>query len=156
MTEPAIHRTVSVATSIERAFKVFTEDFADWWPKEYYIGPEPPVTAAIEPREGGRWFQRTADGTETDWGRVLIWDPPTHLVLTWQIGPRETDEWDFEPDPSRATRVDVRFIADGPASTRVELTHNGFRGRDTVHRAFDSPNGWTGILTAYRDLPETA
>lgn len=104
----------------------------------------------VEPREGGRWFERTTDGVETDWGRVLAWDPPHRLVLTWQI----THEGLPEPDSNKASEVEVRFVGEGPATTRVELKHREFaRHGDecgAIWRAgMDSTEGWTKFLDRY-------
>lgn len=103
--------------------------------------------AVIEPYAGGRWYERGEDGTECEWGKVLAWEPPTRLVLAWQIDSK------FVYDKTLMTTVEVRFIADGPSATRVELEHRdldrlGSEGavlRDIV----DSPRGWGVLLETY-------
>src|SRR5689334_22534213 len=90
----AVRQSVVVDAPRDRAFAVFTEDMSSWWPTESYsIGAGPMAEAVIEPREGGRWFERSEDGTETEWGRVLAWEPPDRVVLAWQI----TAEWRYDP-----------------------------------------------------------
>ncbi|MEU4414824.1 SRPBCC domain-containing protein [Nocardia salmonicida] len=71
------------------------------------------------PREGGRWYERGTDGTECDWGWVLVWEPPHRLVVTWQINGR----WEYDPDPARASEIEIRFTAEGPEQTAVTLEH---------------------------------
>ena len=100
----------------------------------------------IEPQAGGRWYEQGEDGSKCDWGRVLVWEPPLRLVLAWQINA----QWQF--DPGVTTEVEVRFIAEG-ATTRVELEHRhlerlGDRA-EALRAAFDSPDGWAGVLQAY-------
>jgi hypothetical protein len=95
---PAVRREVTVDAAIERAFGVFTEGIATWWPREesHNVGPTP-ADAVMEPFAGGRCFSRAQDGTETDWGRVLAWEPPARVLFGWLLTP----QWSFEPDPER-------------------------------------------------------
>lgn len=149
MTDDAVVLTVVVETTPRRAFDVFTKGFATWWPLDtHHIGEQDAVDAVLEPRVGGRWFERAADGTECDWGSVLVWEPPTRLVLAWQLNP----DFAYDPDTTLATEVEVRFVADG-AATRVELEHRGFsvhgeRG-DAMRTAVGSEGGWKGLLTRF-------
>jgi hypothetical protein len=149
MTEDAVRVTVHVEATQQRAFDVFTTGFGTWWPMEHHIGEQQAVDAILEPRAGGRWFERAADGTECEWGRVLEWDEPTRLLLAWHLTP----DFQYDPDPAHATEVEVRFIADGAATTRVELEHRGFEvhgERGTAMRtAVSAPDGWGGIVQRY-------
>ena len=101
----------------------------------------------IEGREGGRWYERDVDGSECDWGKVLVWEPPSRLVLAWQI----SGEWAY--DAELLTEVEVTFVPDGPNRTRVELQHRGldaYGDRAAEMRdQFDSPGGWPGLLEAF-------
>lgn len=101
---------VSAPTSIEHAFAVFTEQYSRFWPSSFRLGEAEIEAVVIEPRVGGRWYERTADGKECGWGRVLEVDAPHHIALGWQITP----EFSPEPDEQQASRVDVRFTAEGP------------------------------------------
>jgi uncharacterized protein YndB with AHSA1/START domain len=138
--ETTVRRTITVEATQERAFAVFTEGQGGWWPPQHKIGPSDFETAVVEPREGGRWFERDVDGSECDWGRVLAWEPPHRLVLAWQI----SAAWQF--DPELVTEVEVRFVAEGPSRTRVELEHRGLErygdAADAVRGAFEAPDGW--------------
>ncbi len=130
------------------AWRVFTERMSTWWPLgQYKIGKVVAVEAVIEPRVGGRWFERGEDGSTCDWGEVLVWEPPTRLVLSWDI----TADWQY--DPNLNTEVEVRFIADGEARTRVELEHRrldrfGAR-RDEMRRIFDTEGDWGRLLESF-------
>jgi uncharacterized protein YndB with AHSA1/START domain len=146
--EPVV-RSITVAVPIQRAWDVFTRDFATWWPETHHIGTEPMDTCAIEPREGGRWYEVGADGSECDWGVVLAWEPPIRLVLTWQIG----SDWKFEPDPACASEIEVLFTPDGPNATRVDLEHRGFErhaiGAGEMRAVVAGEGGWGGILERF-------
>ena len=97
----SVNRSVTVQASPERAFEVFTAGFSSWWPIEsHHIGETMAVEVVIEPRAGGRWFERDAEGAECDWGFVTGWDPPRRLVLSWHLTP----EYEFDPDPGTRAR----------------------------------------------------
>ena len=112
-----IRKTIIVAASLERAFQTFTEQMSTWWPlATHHIGKSAAATVVIEPFVGGRWFERGVDGSECEWGRVLTWDPPRQVVLTWEISS------DWRHDPSIQTELEVRFSHEG-TSTLVDLEH---------------------------------
>ena len=145
---PAVRQTVVVDAPQERAFTVFTERMGTWWPLETHsIGTKPVTDAVVEPRAGGRWFERSGEGSECDWGRVLVWEPPQRVVLSWQL----TADWRTHPDLH--TEVEVRFHAEGERRTRVELEHRGleaFGGRaEEMRGVFDSEGGWRGLLARF-------
>jgi len=145
----AVRRSVTVQAPPERAFAVFTAGFSTWWPiASHHIGEKMAVEVVIEPRAGGRWFERDADGGECDWGFVTEWDPPHRLLLAWHLTP----EYEFDPDPGKATEVEVRFTAqDG--GTLVELEHRGFEkhgetGSD-MRGKVAADGGWADLLSLY-------
>lgn len=106
--DAAVRKTILVNAPQAHAFAVFTDRLGDWSPlQSYQIGSQPAQTAILEPRAGGRWFERAADGTECNWGRVLAWEPPHRIVLSWDIGA----DWKHRPD--LGTEVEVRFISEG-------------------------------------------
>ncbi|MBM7786041.1 SRPBCC family protein [Tenggerimyces flavus] len=147
-TDDTVRVQVTVDAPIERAFAVFTERFDSWWPRGHHLGDGDLVAAVIEPEKGGRWYERTADGKECDWGHVLEWDPPHHVALSWDIKPA------FDGvDPERASRIDVRFEADTEKRTTVTLVHSEFEkhGDDwqQLRNGVGADDGWGGILTAY-------
>jgi uncharacterized protein YndB with AHSA1/START domain len=143
-----VRKEITVEASQARAFNVFAQELGAWWPlATHHIGSAPAETAIIEPRAGGRWFERATDGTECDWGHVLIWDPPGRLVLSWEISA------DWKHDDSIDTQVEVRFVALGPALTRVELEHRRLEdfgaAAEQMRGIFDSEGGWSRILREY-------
>jgi uncharacterized protein YndB with AHSA1/START domain len=142
-------RSVTVAASQQRAFAVFTEQFGTWWPPEYSIGEADMADFVLEPRVGGRWYEVGVDGSECDCGRVTAFEPPERLTLAWQLN----GSWQYDPDPDHASEVEVRFIAEGSASTRVELEHRNFErhgeGAPAVHGGVDDPQGWTYCLDLF-------
>jgi uncharacterized protein YndB with AHSA1/START domain len=147
-TIPPLTATVTLAAPVERAFRVFTDGFGSWWPAEYHIGQAELAAAVLEPRVGGRWYERGVDGSECDWGRVLAWEPPHRLVVTWQINGR----WQYDPDPAHASEIEVRFTADGPEQTTVELEHRLLErlvdGR-ALRDGITGGGGWTSLLERF-------
>jgi uncharacterized protein YndB with AHSA1/START domain len=145
---PDISGRVTVAAPIERAFDVFTASFGTWWPADYHIGNAEIADAVIEPKVGGRWFERGVDGSECDWGKVLEWEPPHRLVVTWQI----SGEWKYDPDPAHASEIEVRFVPDGPEQTVVELEHRHLDRLVLGQAMYDSVSGaggWKSVLEAF-------
>jgi len=123
ITPAPVRKSVRVSAPREHAFEVFTAGIGRWWPKSHHIGAADLDTLVIEPREGGRWFERGVDGSECEVGKVLVWDPPARLVLVWQLTP------EFKYDPNLITEVEVQFIADGANATRVELEQRNLERR---------------------------
>lgn len=146
----AVRKTVTVRASRERAFVVFTEQFGTWWPAEHHLSDTDLAGAFIEPKVGGRFYERAVDGSECDWGKVLAYDPPERVVLSWGL----QGDWKYNPDPAKASEIEVRFIAEGPNQTRVELEHRHIERHDLAERVvegIDSPDGWSGILLRYAE-----
>jgi len=125
---------------------VFTEKMASWWPATHHIAKQPFQEIVIEPRADGRWLERAADGTECPWGRVLAWEPPHRVALSWHL----QADWQFDPNPEKASEVEIRFFAEGAGKTRVELEHRGLErhgaGWEQIRTGVDSPGGWSAIL----------
>ena len=99
-TNPPVRKTINVNTSVAHAFHVFTEGFDTWWPRSHSIGGAALQKAVIETRSGGRCYQQSVDGSECDWGRILVWEPPRRFVIAWQLNP----QWEYESDLSKAVR----------------------------------------------------
>ena len=139
-----VQKSIVVDAPIEHVFAVFTDRQDTWWPRDHHIGACKSFTAVLEPRVGGRWYERGDDGSECPWGRVLAWEPPHRLVLSWDIGAN------WQPDPTLGTEVEVRFIAEGNARTRVELTHRKLERygdkAQAMRAMFDSDGAWIATL----------
>lgn len=145
--QPApVRKQLFVDATPERAFEVFTARFAQWWPASHHIGAAPLKTPVLEPRVGGRWYEIGEDGSECDWGDVLVWEPPARLVLAWRIGA----DWKYHKD--LLTEVEVRFTAED-GRTRVDFEHrkleNWGEKAETNRASVDSEGGWTGILRLF-------
>jgi uncharacterized protein YndB with AHSA1/START domain len=143
-----VRRTITVNTTQARAFDVFVNQMSRWWPLEtHVIGEKPGQAAIVEPRAGGRWFELDKQGKECDWGRVVSIDPPERIVFAWQLSTQ------LAFDPELYTEVEVRFIAEAPDRTRVELEHRGLEayGEEAaaMQKMFDSPEAWDAGLTRY-------
>ncbi len=149
MTIDPVRKTVTVQASVEKAFRVFTEEYDTWWPRTHHIGKSPMKKAIIEGRSGGRCYTEQADGTECDWGTVLVWEPPRRFVMAWQITP----EWGYEPDLSKSSEVEVSFTPEPGGATRVDLVHRNFErhglGGSKMRTSVDSPGGWSDLLQIY-------
>jgi uncharacterized protein YndB with AHSA1/START domain len=144
----SVRKEMLVKAPREIAWRVFTEKMGTWWPlAQYKIGKAQAVDAVLEPRVGGRWYERGDDGSTCDWGRVLLWEPPARLVLTWDI------DANFQHDPALNTEIEVRFITVSATETRVELEHRrldryGAR-RDEMRRIFDTGGDWGKLLAMF-------
>jgi uncharacterized protein YndB with AHSA1/START domain len=145
---PPITGTVTVAVAIDEAFRVFTGSINSWWPHQFHIGQAEVAEVVMEPHVNGRWYERGVDGTECDWGRVLVWEPPHRLVFTWQIN----GTWQFDPDPDHASEINVRFTANGPEQTSVEVEHGSFErlvGGGSINDAIRGGGGWVLLLDGF-------
>jgi uncharacterized protein YndB with AHSA1/START domain len=144
---PPITGTVSLAVPGEWAFEVFTGSIDSWWPHQFHIGAAEVAEVVLEPHVGGRWYERGADGTECDWGRVLAWEPPHRLVFTWQIN----GSWQFDPDPAHASEIEAMFRPDGAGSI-VEIEHRLFERLDggrAISDAINGGGGWALLLDGF-------
>ena len=146
-----VRKTIAVRASAQRAFEIFTAGFDSWWPRSHHIGKSPMTRAIIEQKEGGRCYSEQQDGTECDWGSVLVWDPPARLVIAWQI---DTD-WTYQPDLAQSSEVEIRFTPEPGGMTRVDLEHRHLdrhgAGAGGMRAAIDSDGGWGGLLKMYAD-----
>jgi hypothetical protein len=151
---PPIRKTIRVAVPAKRAFEVFTVQMHRWWPPAHSILKAPRAGITVEPRVGGRWYERATDGSECTWGKVVSWNPPDGIVLTWQL----TAE--FAYDPEFVTEVEIRFTPDGTNATRVDLEHRHLERygekAEAIRPMLDSPEGWGSCLTNFAAAAEAA
>jgi hypothetical protein len=143
---PVVRKTIVVNADIQRAFEVFSQNMGQWWPKEHHIGGSPLLAVVVEPRNGGRWYEKDEDGSECDWGTVLDWQPPTRVLFSWHLN----GDFEYVADIARASEVEVRFTTEREGWTRVELEHRRFERHgesgDRLRTAVDKPGGWTYVL----------
>ena len=139
----AVRKTITVDCVVEEAFRVFTTDAISWWPLDSHsIHGNDVKEIVFEEREGGEIYEITADGKQGHWASVLVWEPPTRVVLAWNILEREASP----------TEVDVRFTAEGK-QTRVDLEHRGWEmvAEDGAAKRDNYDVGWDRVLGFYED-----
>lgn len=151
-TDTVVRKVIVVQTSVERAFSVFTERFGDFKPREHNLLGAPIVETTFEPRVGGHIVDRAEDGSECRWARILAYEPPTRLLFSWDIGPT----WQIEPNTENTSEVEVRFAADGPDRTKVDIEHRHIDrhgpGWESVRNGVDADDGWPLYLDRYAAL----
>jgi uncharacterized protein YndB with AHSA1/START domain len=128
------------------AFTVWTTRLSTWWPKGHTTSGDPDAVVTLEPRLGGRIFERTPDGTEIDWGEITTWHPPHRLAYRWHIGRPRAD----------ATDVEVSFIDAGGGATQLEIVHAGWERLGAEGQVWREANtaGWTSLVPAFRSAAE--
>jgi uncharacterized protein YndB with AHSA1/START domain len=145
----SVRSSIVVEAPREHAFSVFTQDMGSWWPPEHHILEGELAEMVFEPHVGGHVYDRGVDGRECRWARVLAYDPPERIVFSWDINL----EWGLEPDPGKTSEVEVRFIAETPRRTRVELEHRHLErhgtGWEGMSGAVGSSEGWDAGLESY-------
>lgn len=147
-----VRQSIVVEAPIAYAFKIFTEQFGSFKPREHNMLAVPIAETVFEPRVGGHIYDRGVDGSECRWARVLAYEPPNRVVLSWDISP----QWQVETNPEKTSEWEVRFIAETAHRTRVELEHrkldrhgDGWQG---VRDGVAGDQGWPLYLQRYADL----
>jgi uncharacterized protein YndB with AHSA1/START domain len=148
----SIRHEVVVEAPIERAFSVFTKGFGTFKPPEHNMLGVDIAETVFELCEGGHVYDRGVDGSECHWARVLSYEPPNRVVISWDISP----QWQIETDLQKTSEVDVRFIAEAPDRTRVELEHRNLDrhgdGWEAVREGVDGDAGWPLYLHRFADV----
>ena len=148
-----VRKSVVVDATPAEAFDTFTAGIDRWWPKSHGIGTAPLVETIIEPRVGGRWYTKHADGSEAVVGHVSVWEPGARFVVSWEV----SAEWKPDARAAFASEVDVRFSAAGAGQTRVDLEHRNFERMgqapgEKMRNGVDS--GWPGLLALYANATQ--
>jgi len=152
--DPRTKVTVStvVSASRERAFTFLTEEIGKWWNPDHHIIEAELAEMVFEPRVGGSIYDRGVDGSECRWARVLAYEPPDRVVFSWDISP----QWQLETEPDNTSEVEVRFVAETPHRTRVELEHRNIDrhgpGWQAVSDGVAGDAGWPLYLARYAAL----
>jgi len=151
MTIAPVIASVDINCPPAKAFTLFTTRMGDWWTRGKTIGKQPHTAIIIEPRPEGRWYERDAEGHETPWGKVLAWDPPTRLLLGWQLNAQ------FRYDPAILTTVELSFTASHTGGTTVRREHRDLEqfGTDAARVASLIGDGWPTRLEDFLDLCAT-
>jgi uncharacterized protein YndB with AHSA1/START domain len=149
-----VRKQLTIQAPVEHVFTTLTTQLDTWWPRSHHIGKSEQFTAKLEPRVGGRWFEEAPDGSVCQWGRVLVWEPPRRLVLSWDI----SAEWQF--DASLATEVELSLTPLSDRSTRLDFEHRKLERYGekaaAMHEVFKSEGGWTGILALFAQHAESS
>ena len=152
--DTSVQMQIVVAAPVERAFRVFTEQFDRIKPREHNMLGVDIAETVFEPRVGGHVYDRGVDGSECRWARVLAYEPPNRVVISWDISPR----WQIETDLEKTSEVEVRFISESPERTRVELEHRNLdrhgEGWESMRHGIESENGWPLYLQRFGNLFE--
>jgi uncharacterized protein YndB with AHSA1/START domain len=147
-----VRKQVVVNVPAEQAFTAFTERFGDFKPPEHNLLGAPIAETVFEPYVGGHIYDRGVDGSECRWARILAYEPPARVVFSWDISP----QWQIETDPELTSEVEVRFAAEGPGRTRVELEHRHLDrhgpGWQSLSDNIDGDQGWPLYLARYATL----
>ena len=152
VTPSPVKQSIVVEAPIERAFKVFTEQFGSFKPREHNLLGVEIAETVFEPRVGGHIYDRSVDGSECRWARVLAYEPPRRVLLSWDINPR----WQIETDPEKTSEWEVQFIAETANRTRVELEHRKLerhgQGWESVRDGVAGDQGWPLYLRRFAEL----
>ena len=147
-----VRSEIVVDAPVEQAFRVFTDRFGDFKPPEHNLLGVAIAETRFEPRVGGHIYDRGIDGTECRWARILAYEPPDRVVFSWDISPR----WQLEPEPDNTSEVEVRFVAESPQRTRVELEHRNIDrhgpGWESISDGIAGSDGWPLYLDRYAAL----
>jgi uncharacterized protein YndB with AHSA1/START domain len=150
-TDTTVRTSIVVDAPIERTFSVFTEKIDSWWNPEHHILDAELAEMVFEPRVGGHVYDRGVDGSECRWARVLAYEPPARVVISWDIN----TQWQLETNLDKTSEVEVRFIAESAQRTRVELEHRNLDrhgdGWEQIRGAVGSPDGWGDGLRRFAD-----
>ena len=148
----SVRTQVVVEVPIERAFSVFTEEFDSIKPREHNMLAVEIAETVFERREGGRIYDRGVDGSECQWARVLVYEPPNRVMFSWDISPR----WQIESELEKTSEVEVRFISETPERTRVELEHRNLdrhgEGWDAAREGVGGEAGWPLYLQRFAQV----
>jgi uncharacterized protein YndB with AHSA1/START domain len=149
--DTATRHSIVVEAPIERAFSVFTDGFGSFKPREHNMLDVEITETVFETHVGGNIYDRGVDGSECRWARVLAFEPPDRVLFSWDISP----QWQIETDPDKTSEVEVRFIAEAPDRTRVELEHRNLDrhgpGWESARDGVASDQGWPLYLDRFAE-----
>jgi uncharacterized protein YndB with AHSA1/START domain len=150
-TEASVILAVTVEASQETAFRTFTTDMGSWWPVEHHVGEGVFDRLVFEPKVGGDVYDVATDGSRCRWARVLAYDPPERVVISWDI----SLAWQIEVDLAKTSEIEVRFVKTGARTTTVELEHRHLdrhgEGWEPMRETLGSPDGWGGTLRRFAE-----
>ena len=149
--DTSTQHSIVVEAPIERAFSVFTDDFGSFKPPDHNLLDVEIAETVFESHVGGNIYDRGVDGSECRWARVLAYEPPNRVVFSWDI----SAQWQIETDHDKTSEVEVRFIAEAPDRTRVELEHRNLdrhgEGWEAERDGVGGDQGWPLYLTRFAE-----
>jgi uncharacterized protein YndB with AHSA1/START domain len=147
----SVQKSIVVDAPVERAFDVFTQEMQTWWPPDHHLLDAPLAEMVVEPRVGGRIYDRGTDGSECQWSRVLVYEPPTRFVFSWDINL----QWQIETDLDKTSEIEITFTPEGDNRTRVNLEHRNLDrhgdGWESMRGAVGAPDGWGKGLARFAE-----
>jgi uncharacterized protein YndB with AHSA1/START domain len=150
-TATSVETSIVVDAPIEEAFSVFTEGIGTWWPPEYNLLEVDIAERIFEPRVGGQVCDRGVDGSECHWARVLAYEPPNRVVISWDISP----QWQIETDHAKTSEVEILFVSEAPDRTRVDVEHRHIDrhgdGWESLRDSVGSDGGWPGCVRRFAE-----
>jgi uncharacterized protein YndB with AHSA1/START domain len=149
--DTSVQNSIVVEAPIDRAFSVFTDGFGTFKPPEHNLLEVEIAETIFETHVGGHIYDRGVDGSECRWARVLAYEPPNRVVFSWDISP----QWQIESDQEKTSEVEVRFVAEAPDRTRVELEHRNLDrhgpGWESERDGVAGDQGWPLYLDRFAD-----
>jgi uncharacterized protein YndB with AHSA1/START domain len=150
--ETTVQVQIVVEAPLDRAFSFFTESFGSFKPPEHNMLEVEIAETVFEPRVGGHLYDRGVDGSECRWARVLAYEPPHRVLLSWDVSP----QWQLETDSEKTSEWEVRFFSETPERTRVELEHRNLErhgpGWEAVRDGVAAPDGWPLYLQRFAEV----
>ena len=136
-----VRTQLKVRLPMQQAFELFTAGIGTWWPlATHSVGEEQAETCFFEGWVGGRIVEVLKDGSQSEWGRVLVWEPFHKISFSWYPG--------RTPDTSQEVTVTFSEI---PGGSLVELVHVGWEtlGALAQARRDGYVTGWDLVLEKY-------
>jgi uncharacterized protein YndB with AHSA1/START domain len=138
MSKPEFVYITYIETTPEKLFQALTDSA---FTKQYWFGTEVRSDWTV-----GSQLALVMDGTVTDTGTVLEYDPPKRLSYSFHHEIREAAR---KEKPSRVTLVLEPF----DKLVKLTVTHDGFAPYTVV--IGDISKGWPAILASLKSLLET-
>jgi uncharacterized protein YndB with AHSA1/START domain len=138
--KPKTVYVVYVAATPERVWQALT---SSEFTARYFFAR----TIEIEPKAGGAFVLRMADGRVDVNGEVVEWSPPRRLAVTWTI------DWDADMRqlPPCLVSYDIE-----PAGEAVKLTLTEAYSWDVPEALLSGGrSGWPAILSSLKSVLET-